>query len=95
MSALNVWYGPAESCRKSDEPRWDQTSRPDEVVAFVCAPSWADAKRLIEDYCGQSPTRTEFEKHWRATWPGPMKNATRKRGLWLLFNPLGEPVQVA
>lgn len=95
MSELKLWYGPVDSCVKHDDPRWDAVDRMDEVAAFVCASSRADALRIIESYSGKPPSVHHFENRWRNHWPSPMKGISPERGLWILFDLRGQPERVS
>lgn len=92
---LKLWYGPVGSCVKHGDARWDAVERMDEVAAFVCASSRADAQRVIESYSGKRPSNHHLDNHWSQYWPSPMKEIVPERGLWILFDHRDNPVKVA
>ncbi|MFK4705630.1 hypothetical protein ABIC83_002469 [Roseateles asaccharophilus] len=91
---LKVWNGGGLSCRNADDPRWDAVKHNGMPHAFVCAYSQADARRVIEAYCGRSPTASEMTKFWSAQWGRWMEGVARERGLWLQFDVTEAPVRV-
>lgn len=95
MPNLRLWYGPVDSCVNQEDARWDAVDRLDEVAAFVCAASQADAQRIIESYSGKRPSSRHVANHWRQHWPSPMKEIVPERGLWILFSHRENPVKVA
>lgn len=94
ITSLRLWYGPVDSCVKQGDTRWDAVKRMDEVAAFVCASSRADAQRIIESYSGKLPSDRHFVNHWRQYWPSPMKDIVPERGLWISFDLRDDPVKV-
>lgn len=92
VKSLKIWNGGGCCCRKYDDPRWTNLR---DVHAYVCAHSRADARRVIQEYCGNLPSDSEIEIYWSAgCWGNSMNGITPKRGLWLEFGRNTRPVKV-
>ena len=49
---LNIWNGGGLCCRKPGDQRWAKLGINEQPHAYVAAYSRADARRVIEEYCG-------------------------------------------
>ena len=56
------------------------------IRGYVAAYSRADAERVIEEYAGHRPTRSELRDYWSPCWGNPMDGIEPERGLWLTFD---------
>ena len=63
------------------------------VHAHIAAHSRADARRVVEEYCGRSPSDHEFKGYFSPCWGDVMEGVEPERGLWLQVGH-GKPVQV-
>lgn len=93
---LKLWNGRGLSCRKASDPLWQNASANGSVHAFICAASRADARRVIEEYCGRLPADVELKEYFhKGCWGDSMKGVTPERGLWLRFGDfMSSPVRV-
>jgi hypothetical protein len=90
---LKLWNGRAYCCFKPSDKRWKGSER-GASHAYVAAYSVADALRVITEYCGHSPGRTEITKYWNeGCWGNSMDGVEPERGMWIAFE-RGEPVRV-
>lgn len=81
---LILWNGRGYRCRKTGDPLWKD--RRDYPHAFVAATSRADARRVIQEYCGSLPSDVELRDYWtKGAWGDSMKGIPPERGLWLQF----------
>lgn len=94
--ALKIWNGNGmSSCRKRDDPMWRDVPGNAYVHAFVAAFSRADARRVIEEYCGRLPTDSELRDWWsEGAWGTAMAGVEPERGLWLQVDQNKPPVRV-
>jgi len=84
---LKVWNGRAYCCYKPGAPEWASARRWGEGRIYACAYSVADLRRMIAEYCGRDPGRTELSDYWSAgAWGNSMDGIARKRGLWLTLD---------
>lgn len=82
---LKIWNGRFISRPKDgkDSDLWDKFR---EVHAYVCAHSRADARRVIEEYCGYDIGDSEIKVYWsEGCWGNTMEGIEPERGLWLNF----------
>lgn len=82
-SPLSLWNGRAYSCRSPGDPRWDGVGGKGRQHAYVAAHSMADARRVIEEYCGRLPSDSELRVYWSEGWGEVMDGVEPERGLWL------------
>lgn len=93
---LKLWNGRANpTCRKYSDSRWPEEHHRN-VHGYVCAYSRADARRVIEQYCGRLPPDSELKNYWvEGAWGREMEGVTPERGLWLQFDRSQPPAKVA
>lgn len=89
---LKLWNGRAYCCRKRSDPLWDDVRPNGYQKAYVAAYSRADARRVIQEYCGTLPSDGELRDYFSECWGRSMEGITPERGLWLEFGK--GPVQV-
>lgn len=94
---LILFNGPVLDCQNISDPRWKDLSTAGGARAYVAAYSRADAKRVIELYCGEGrgPSDERMKKHWtQGHWGLQMEGVTPERGLWIVFSRGAEAVRV-
>lgn len=92
---LKIWNGRGYCCVKRDDPRWHALKFNDCPHAYVAAYSRADARKVIEEYCGRLPPDSELRDYWSAgCWGTAMASITPERGLWIQFDSREKPVRV-
>lgn len=92
---LKIFNGRAWTCEKRDDPRWARMGTTDRVHAYVCAKSRADARRVIEEYCGRLPPDGELKHYFsEGSWGTAMAGVVPERGLWLRFGDFTTPLRV-
>lgn len=82
---LKFWNGAGSVCRKSSDPLWHHLRFNQSPHAYVAAYSRADARRVIEEYCGRLPSDNELREYWSECWGNAMNGIVPERGLWLQF----------
>lgn len=92
--ALRVWNGGGLVCRKPGDPLWDALPWNSSPQAYVAAFSRADARRVIQEYCGSLPSDSELRDYWAELWGEPMSGVSPERGLWLQVDVESAPVRV-
>ena len=92
MKKLEIWNGRGYSCRNHDDPRWKAGEY---YHVYVGAYSRADARRVIEKYCGYLPPDAEIKDYFsKGCWGNTMDGVERERGLWVEFNTGTQPIKV-
>jgi len=92
---IKKFNGRGYCCRKHDDKRWDAVPGNRSVAAYIGAASRADARRVIEEYCGHMPPDSELRDYWsEGCWGNSMDGIELERGLWLQFDPSKPPVKV-
>lgn len=82
--ALKLFNGRAHVCWNTKDPIWDGVNRNGSMHAYVAAYSRADARRVIQEYCGHLPSDSELRDYWHeGAWGNSMDGVTPERGLWL------------
>lgn len=92
---LKIWNGRGYCCRKYEDPAWEALRHNAHVHAYVCAASRADARRVIEEYCGRLPPDSELKEYFHeGSWGNDMAGVAHERGLWIRFGDHGKPQRV-
>ena len=92
---LKIWNGGGLCCFKGGDPRWSALTHNQQPHAYVAARSRADARRVIEEYCGKLPADAYLRDYWsEGAWGIWMEGVLPERGLWLQFDPTGKPERV-
>ena len=94
--SLKIWNGRGYCARKHNDPLWGDVKGNGYVHGYVAAYSRADARKLIEEYCGHAPSDSEIKNYWAENaWGNDMQGIEPVRGLWLKFGTAGKPIKVA
>jgi len=80
---LKIWNGRGMVCHKYEDKRWTSVNS---SHAYICAYSRADARRVVEEYCGQLPPDSEIRDYFcEGAWGNSMEGVEHERGLWISF----------
>lgn len=94
MKTLKLWNGRGYCCDKRDA-RWNALPHNRAPHAYVAAYSRADARRVIEEYCGRLPADSELRDYWsEGCWGNSMRDIPPERGLWLQWHHTETPERV-
>lgn len=94
---LKLWNGRSLLLRTQEDSRWDALGTNQAPHVYICAYSRADARRLIEEYCGRDIGDFEIKNYFsEGCWGNSMDGVVPERGLWLQFSPNthDQPVKV-
>ena len=92
---LKLFNGRAFWMRRYRDPLWANIRDNESVTGYVAAYNVEDARRVIEEYTGTKPSRSEICTYWHhGCWGNSMTGITPERGLWLVFGHSRKPVRV-
>ena len=95
VKQLKKFNGRAICLRNPNDSRWDGIRTNQSVCAYIGAYSVTDAIKLIEEYCGTKPSRTEISSYWnKGAWGIHMDGVELERGIWIQFDHTQKPVRV-
>lgn len=86
MKELRLFNGRGYILRKYKDLFWSSLENGDvhHAHGYVAAYSVADMQRLVWEYTGHKPPRSEIDNYWsKDAWGTRMQNIKPERGIWV------------